>query len=97
LLNYIAVYGILFLFPFYLIEVRGLGPARAGLLLTVQPLVMTVAAPLSGIASDRIGTRTPTTLGMALLAAGSSRRRCGARRSPARSPPLSTRGSSPPP
>ena len=70
LLNYIAVYAILFLFPFYLIEVRGLGPARAGLLLTVQPLVMTVAAPLSGIASDRIGTRTPTTLGMALLAAG---------------------------
>jgi EmrB/QacA subfamily drug resistance transporter len=70
LLNYIAVYGILFLFPFYLIEVRGLGPARAGLLLTAQPLVMTVAAPLSGIASDRIGTRIPTTLGMALLAAG---------------------------
>src|SRR5207248_2646023 len=52
------------------IEVRGLGPARAGLLLTAQPLVMTVAAPLSGIASDRIGTRAPTTLGMALLAAG---------------------------
>src|ERR1700682_3502084 len=63
LLNYIAVYGILFLFPFYLSEVRGLGPARAGLLLTAQPLVMTVVAPLSGIASDRIGTRTPPRLG----------------------------------
>ena len=29
--------------PFYLIEVRGLGPARAGLLLMAQPLVMTDA------------------------------------------------------
>jgi EmrB/QacA subfamily drug resistance transporter len=69
-INYICVYGILFLVPFYLIEGRGLGPARAGLLLTAQPLVMMFVAPLSGTMSDRIGTRIPAVLGMTLLALG---------------------------
>jgi len=46
-INYVCVYGILFLVPFYLIEGRGLGPARAGLLLTSQPLVMMFVAPNS--------------------------------------------------
>ncbi len=70
LLNYICVYGVLLLLPFYLIQGRGLHPAQAGLLLTAQPLVMTIAAPLSGMLSDRIGARVPGTLGMAILAAG---------------------------
>ncbi|MCZ7571638.1 MAG: MFS transporter [Ardenticatenaceae bacterium] len=69
-LNYICVYSILFLLPFYLIQGRGLNPAQAGLLLTAQPLVMSVTAPLSGTLSDRIGTRLLTTLGMVLLAVG---------------------------
>ena len=68
--NYICVYGILFLVPFYLIEGRGLLPARTGLLLTAQPLVMMFVAPLAGTISDRIGTRIPAMAGMALLAVG---------------------------
>src|SRR2546423_5893760 len=67
-LNFICVYGILFLLPFYLIQGRDLSPAQAGLLLTMQPLVMIVVAPLSGTLSDRIGSRLPATLGMAILA-----------------------------
>jgi EmrB/QacA subfamily drug resistance transporter len=70
ILNYICVYSIVFLLPFYLIRGRGLSPAQAGLLLTTQPLVMAVAAPLSGAMSDRIGSRLPTMLGMGLLATG---------------------------
>jgi EmrB/QacA subfamily drug resistance transporter len=70
LLNYVAMYCILFLLPFYLIQGRGLNSAQAGLLLTAQPLVMAVAAPLSGTLSDRIGSRLPATLGMLLLSAG---------------------------
>jgi EmrB/QacA subfamily drug resistance transporter len=70
LLNYICVSGTLLLLPFYLIQGRGLHPAQAGLLLTAQPLVMSIAAPLSGMLSDRIGVRLPGTLGMAILAAG---------------------------
>ena len=56
--------------PFYLINGRGLSPAQAGLMLTAQPLVMAVAAPLSGTLSDRIGSRLPSTLGMLILAGG---------------------------
>ena len=70
LLNYICLYSVLFLMPFYLIQGRGLNPAQAGLLLTAQPLVMAVAAPLSGSLSDRIGSRLLSTLGMAILAVG---------------------------
>jgi EmrB/QacA subfamily drug resistance transporter len=69
-LNYICIYSILFLMPFYLIQGRSLTPAQAGLILTAQPLVMAVMAPLAGALSDRIGSQIPTTLGMLILAAG---------------------------
>ncbi len=41
--------------PFYLLQARGLSPAQAGLLLTAQPLLMAVVAPISGtpVGSDR--------------------------------------------
>jgi len=69
-LNYICLYSVVFLMPFYLIQGRGLTTAQAGLLLTAQPLVMAIAAPLSGTLSDRIGSRVPGTLGMSILAFG---------------------------
>lgn len=70
LLNYICIYSLVFLLPFYLLQARGLNPAQAGLLLTAQPVVMMVAAPLSGTLSDRIGSRRPAMVGMAVLSAG---------------------------
>jgi EmrB/QacA subfamily drug resistance transporter len=69
-LNYICIYSVLFLMPFYLIQGRGLNPAGAGLLLTAQPIVMAIVAPISGSISDRIGTRIPTVFGMAILSLG---------------------------
>lgn len=69
-LNYISLYSVIFLMPFYLIQGRGLNTAQAGLLLTAQPLIMAIAAPLSGTISDRIGSRAPATLGMLILAVG---------------------------
>jgi EmrB/QacA subfamily drug resistance transporter len=69
-LNYICLFSILFLMPFYLIQARGLSPTQAGLLLSVQPVVMAIVAPLSGTLSDRIGVRLLTSLGMAILALG---------------------------
>jgi EmrB/QacA subfamily drug resistance transporter len=69
-LNYICVNSVVFLIPFYLIDGRGLGPARAGLVLTTQPIVMAIVAPISGALSDRIGSRALATAGMAILAAG---------------------------
>ena len=69
-LNYICVYSITFLLPFYLIQGRGLNPAQAGLLLTVQPILMALSAPISGALSDRVGSRLPGMFGMGMLAAG---------------------------
>jgi EmrB/QacA subfamily drug resistance transporter len=70
IVNYICVYSILFIMPFYLIEGRGLNPAQAGLLLTAQPIIMAISAPISGTISDRIGARLPSTIGMAILGGG---------------------------
>ena len=69
-LNYIAIYSIIFVLPFYLIQGRGFSPSAAGILLTSQPLIMMVTAPLSGWLSDRIGTRLPAILGMLIMSAG---------------------------
>lgn len=70
ILNYICLYSISFLLPFYLIQGRGLNPAQAGLILTAQPVMMMLSAPVSGALSDRIGSRTPGMLGMGLLGLG---------------------------
>lgn len=68
--NYICIYSILFLMPFYLIQARGFSAAQAGLLLTAQPFVMAISAPISGTLSDRMGSRGLATLGMIVLALG---------------------------
>ncbi len=69
-LNYIGLYSIVFLLPFYLIQGRGLSPAATGMLMTAQPLVMAITAPISGTLSDRIGSRFLSSAGMAVLAGG---------------------------
>lgn len=68
--NYVCIYSILFLMPFYLIQAREMNPAHAGMILTAQPLVMAISAPISGALSDRIGSRFLATLGMSILAGG---------------------------
>ncbi len=68
--NYIGVYSSIFLMPYYLIQGRGFSSAQAGFILTAQPVVMAVIAPISGTLSDRIGTRIPTVFGMAVLSGG---------------------------
>ena len=72
LMNYMSISSMAFVLPFLLIEGRDLSVGRAGLLMTAQPLVMAVTAPLSGTLSDRIGSRIPATTGMTLVAAGLS-------------------------
>jgi len=68
--NYLAIFSILILLPFYLLQGRGLSPSQAGLILTIQPIVMAIVAPISGSISDRIGTRIPTVSGMVILSLG---------------------------
>jgi EmrB/QacA subfamily drug resistance transporter len=70
LVNYVCVASILFLVPFYLIQGRGLSASKAGIIMTVQFLGMSLTAPVSGMISDRVGPRAPATAGMALMAGG---------------------------
>jgi MFS family permease len=47
-----------------------MSPEHAGVLLTVQPTVMAIVAPLSGLASDRFGSRVLAASGMFFVALG---------------------------
>jgi EmrB/QacA subfamily drug resistance transporter len=65
----LALFAVNFLIVFYLQGVRGYDPLKAALLLIPLPLVMSVIAPLSGWAADRIGARIPATLGLLIQGA----------------------------
>lgn len=70
LLNYLCISTVTFGLPFYLIQTRQLDTRQAGAILAAQPVVMALAAPLSGTLSDRLGTRLVATPGMAILGVG---------------------------
>jgi EmrB/QacA subfamily drug resistance transporter len=69
-LNYVCMASIGFLMPYYLIDQRGLSAADAGMLLSGQPLVMAIAAPIAGTISDRLRSGMLSALGMLILSAG---------------------------
>ncbi len=69
-LNYMGVYTVLFMMPYFMVTGLGLSPAVAGSLLTGMPLLMAVTTPVSGWISDRIGSKLPATAGMILLSLG---------------------------
>lgn len=64
LLSFVAQFVLVFLTPFLLQRGIGLDPARAGLVMTVSPLLVLSVAPFSGALSDRIGTRWLAFLGL---------------------------------
>jgi EmrB/QacA subfamily drug resistance transporter len=68
--NYICLNIVTFILPFYLINGRQLDTAQAGLILTAQPILMAIFAPISGALSDHIGPRLLGTLGMTILGLG---------------------------
>jgi EmrB/QacA subfamily drug resistance transporter len=67
---FFAISGLLLLAPFYLTDVVGLSPSEIGLVLGAIPITMGIIAPLSGSLSDRIGTRSVTVTGLAIMTAG---------------------------
>jgi len=68
LLSYMAMFGYIFIMPFYLQSVRGLDILRSGLLMSLYPLVTGLLAPLAGSLSDRITYKPLTIFGLALTA-----------------------------
>jgi EmrB/QacA subfamily drug resistance transporter len=69
-LAFLVLFGVLVMVPFYLERARGYGAVRTGIELMVMPVALGVVAPLSGRIADRYGVRLPTTVGMAVAAAG---------------------------
>lgn len=69
LLCYLVLFGVLFVFPIFLVEGLALTAAAAGLVLTVLPAALGVTAPLGGRMADRLGPALPTTIGMGLTTA----------------------------
>ena len=70
ILNFLALFAVSFMLPFYLEELRGYSTLQAGLLLTPLPLTIAVIAPFSGTLADRIGTRWLASAGLAIACTG---------------------------
>ncbi len=56
--------------PFYLQNVLGMSPGRAGLYMTIYPLLLSLVAPVSGYLSDKFGSETLTLIGLTLTSLG---------------------------
>ncbi len=70
LLNYTAFFATSFLLSFYVQRVLGRSALEAGIVLISMPITMAILAPISGWASDRIGSRILSTSGMISIAIG---------------------------
>jgi EmrB/QacA subfamily drug resistance transporter len=70
MLNFIAQYSITLIMPFYLIQLRGFEPSKAGLLLIAAPAVVLIIAPLAGFLADKTDTRFISSAGMLFSSAG---------------------------
>ena len=69
-LNGLARMGLLFLLVFFFQGPEGKDPVMAGVLVLPLPIAMFVFSPVSGLLSDHIGSRLPSTLGLLLTAVG---------------------------
>ena len=69
-LTFVANSGNFFLMPFFFTNVMNLTSGKIGLLMGIIPGVMSVAAPISGKLSDRLGTRKISIAGLVFLFIG---------------------------
>lgn len=67
-LSYMAMYGGLFLLPFYLRNIQGYTAIRAGIAMLPMTLSLVVLAPLGGRLADKFGSKIPASTGMAIMA-----------------------------
>src|SRR5262249_4076274 len=65
-----SIFSVWLLAPFYLGLVRGFDATTTGLLFTLTPLGTALAAPVAGVAADRLGARLPMIGGLVLEALG---------------------------
>ncbi len=66
---YMSHYSTLILLSFYLEIIKGVNPFTAGLVLTVEPLSVTIFAVIGGWIAGRTGSRDPAIAGLVITAA----------------------------
>ncbi len=69
-LSNMTMFSVLFLMPFYLVQIRQSSAETVGLLLLPLPLTMVFGGPISGYLTDRLGTKWLSILAMGFLCAG---------------------------
>ncbi len=70
LLAYMAMVPVSFLLPFYLQEALGFDQTTTGIFLIVQPLMISIAGPISGYVSERVNAKVQTTVGLLVQMVG---------------------------
>ena len=70
LAHYQAWIAVIFLMPFIMVNGMGFAAARAGLILGVFAMVRSLASPVSGWLTDRVGHRFLMSVGLLVMAAG---------------------------
>lgn len=68
-LSFMAMYGGLFLLPFYLRNIQGYSAIKAGIAMLPLTISMVLLAPIGGRLADNFGSRIPASAGMAVMAA----------------------------
>jgi EmrB/QacA subfamily drug resistance transporter len=69
-LNFLALFAVSFMLPFYLEQLRNFPLEVAGLLLTPLPITIAIVAPFSGALADRFGSRWLAAIGMTIACVG---------------------------
>ena len=69
-ISFVAIFCSIIIQPFYLQDVMRFSPASTGLVLMIFPLILSVASPLSGHLSDKIGSEILTFIGLLVTSFG---------------------------
>ena len=70
LINYMAQFSVMLLMPFYLQQLKGLPPSKAGFMLIPMPITTMIVAPISGALSDKFDSRYISSMGMGFISLG---------------------------
>lgn len=68
--TFVSIFCNNIILPFYLLDVLKYAPQQAGLMLMIYPIVLSIAAPVSGHLSDKIGSELLTFIGLMLVTLG---------------------------
>ncbi len=69
-LSHVSFFSVFFLIPFYLVRILQVSAEAVGLILLPLPLSMMIIGPVSGILSDRIGTKRLSVFAMIVFCIG---------------------------